>query len=342
MKEYINDNREMIYGVDTNNLIILVDGTPLGKLFDVKVFHIAQLRDYLLQHMISLPPSNTAGATSPARPIQLIRPTSLLSALQAIGSSASNTDTISNTERAPPLAQPEAQGQTSSPPGGSSQASSASTEPVHTSGDEISDVFYPEYDVEDSESDIGRPNGGYEHKSTNSESNLDLSFEYVNRDEVNRQFRQSESQTVYWADSEGRRTACEEMDEDNNQDNAKNGELRSKTINCINFLKCGQKKVDAKYTGFWYCPICWKKRVNWISARKRKKNKKKRPMPGEDGEEDPEQLCKICFDDKGDSAFVHNQIAHRHSCYKCAKKWWKNKSECPICRRTIEKIIKVI
>ena len=54
------------------------------------------------------------------------------------------------------------------------------------------------------------------------------------------------------------------------------------------------------------------------------------------------QLCSLCYTNPKDASLVHGKIGHQLCCYTCAKKLWRKHANCPICRRKIEKIIKVI
>jgi rRNA maturation endonuclease Nob1 len=50
----------------------------------------------------------------------------------------------------------------------------------------------------------------------------------------------------------------------------------------------------------------------------------------------------VCYRRVKDASFVHGQILHQAWCYPCAKRIFKEKARCPICRRQIEKITKHI
>ena len=39
---------------------------------------------------------------------------------------------------------------------------------------------------------------------------------------------------------------------------------------------------------------------------------------------------------------TQNMMGHLVCCYVCAKIWWKRNSNCPVCRRKVEQIIKII
>ena len=52
--------------------------------------------------------------------------------------------------------------------------------------------------------------------------------------------------------------------------------------------------------------------------------------------------CHFCSRITDKAAFIHWRIAHQIGCYVCAKKLMKDKKPCPICRRKIEKVCRVI
>ena len=61
----------------------------------------------------------------------------------------------------------------------------------------------------------------------------------------------------------------------------------------------------------------------------------------ENDDEDEQDMCHFCFSSKKNAGLVHGRVVHRISCYPCAKKSFKQHHACPLCRRTIEKIVKV-
>jgi hypothetical protein len=56
----------------------------------------------------------------------------------------------------------------------------------------------------------------------------------------------------------------------------------------------------------------------------------------------PSMLCTMCCYRPKDACFVHGKISHQVCCYPCAKKLYRQKKGCPVCRRRIEKITKNI
>ena len=53
-------------------------------------------------------------------------------------------------------------------------------------------------------------------------------------------------------------------------------------------------------------------------------------------------LCMMCYKRPKDASFIHGRIGHQISCYPCAKKHWKEKAQCPVCRRKVEKLVRII
>ena len=58
-------------------------------------------------------------------------------------------------------------------------------------------------------------------------------------------------------------------------------------------------------------------------------------------ETDNDKLCNFCLTREKTAGLVHGKVVHQVSCYPCAKKLYKQRQPCPICRRRIEKIVEV-
>ena len=54
------------------------------------------------------------------------------------------------------------------------------------------------------------------------------------------------------------------------------------------------------------------------------------------------QLCLLCCHRTKNASLVHGRIGHQVCCYSCAKKLWKKRADCPVCRRKVERVIKII
>lgn len=61
-----------------------------------------------------------------------------------------------------------------------------------------------------------------------------------------------------------------------------------------------------------------------------------------EGQTNLAMLCGICCHKTRDTGFVHGTSAHLYACYQCAKKAWKLSPKCPICRRKVSSIVKII
>ena len=55
-----------------------------------------------------------------------------------------------------------------------------------------------------------------------------------------------------------------------------------------------------------------------------------------------DQPCMFCYSRPKDAGLTHGRLTHQICCYPCAKKIWQQKGQCPICRRKIERITKII
>ena len=55
-----------------------------------------------------------------------------------------------------------------------------------------------------------------------------------------------------------------------------------------------------------------------------------------------EEKCWCCVSRNRNALIIRGKQGHRILCYPCAKKTWNTKGECPICKRKIEKIVKII
>lgn len=51
------------------------------------------------------------------------------------------------------------------------------------------------------------------------------------------------------------------------------------------------------------------------------------------------KLCIICCEKTANASIIHSKYAHQVTCYKCARKLQKQKKRCPICRRTIDRVV---
>ena len=54
------------------------------------------------------------------------------------------------------------------------------------------------------------------------------------------------------------------------------------------------------------------------------------------------QLCILCCQRPRDASFIHGDLGHMVSCFHCADRLWKRQATCPVCRRKVDRIIKII
>lgn len=300
-----------------------------------------------------------------------------------------------------------------------------SVEDDEDADDESDSNFQQEFDVESGSEEDERPPqamGGGQHNSTDSESEVDGNFRFLNKKEVSRKTEECKEESVYWGDCEKDKKDLDSYD----------SELEPADLwKC---LQCGTPNKPY----IRYCGKCWRERKGWVSTYERKKRRKTskeakivyrvdtetetdsaekedkslsssqdsldnesdRPrMNSQDSgissmdsqelelsvkSEEPiskpnldrslsldlknvsklgsslgspassmdsgffssnkedSSLCLFCVTRKKNASLVHGRIGHQVCCYPCAKKLWKKKAECPVCRRTVERIIKLI
>jgi len=65
-------------------------------------------------------------------------------------------------------------------------------------------------------------------------------------------------------------------------------------------------------------------------------------FPSSESSQGTSQLCTLCCQRPKDASLIHGRIGHQVACYPCSKKLWKKQATCPVCRRKVEKIIRII
>lgn len=63
--------------------------------------------------------------------------------------------------------------------------------------------------------------------------------------------------------------------------------------------------------------------------------------PLSQNEKENSELCIICNNAPKDSIFLHTNIAHQCCCYRCAKRTLHTIKRCPICNRSVNKVVKI-
>lgn len=67
----------------------------------------------------------------------------------------------------------------------------------------------------------------------------------------------------------------------------------------------------------------------------------KSTVPPSQNEKENSELCIICNNAPKDSIFLHTNIAHQCCCYRCAKRTLHTIKRCPICNRSVNKVVKI-
>lgn len=67
----------------------------------------------------------------------------------------------------------------------------------------------------------------------------------------------------------------------------------------------------------------------------------KSAAPPMQNEKENSELCIICNNAPKDSIFLHTNIAHQCCCYRCAKRTLYTIKRCPICNRSVNKVVKI-
>lgn len=67
----------------------------------------------------------------------------------------------------------------------------------------------------------------------------------------------------------------------------------------------------------------------------------KSTVPSAQNEKENSEMCIICNNAPKDSIFLHTNIAHQCCCYRCAKRTLHTIKRCPICNRSVNKVVKI-
>lgn len=285
-----------------NTRVALIENDQLEKAFNVKAFHRSQVASLIIQQLIPLQP------TENSPPPIVNEPGNQLNNINRV---ECEIDDDSNKEDCS----------------------------LDSSNDE-SNIYRVEYEIDDS-SDNSSDKESRPPASSNDESEI----EDVVLDEV----KVNSFDPAILAESDSSNSSEKPV---------KQKRYQRRCYKCDNNIN----------SNLMYCNLCWRKIKSWVperqNPRKRKrcesivsKQESKRyglviPKPSlEQGasigivspdKTTTEKLCSICFTREKDASFVHGRISHQTCCYRCAKTVFKSKQPCPICRRKIEKITKVI
>ena len=152
----------------------------------------------------------------------------------------------------------------------------------------------------------------------------------------------------YWGDDESKLEKTK-----GRQDDSKNPEFNfhHPCNSCKNLKKPIPKRVCVKN---FSCTECWQRKRDWLPRRPKQKSTtikikqtttEQKMSCSYEISKDPAncaQLCSICYLRPQNANFVHGKTAHQISCYQCARKVWKIQPRCPICRRQVDRIVKII
>ena len=188
----------------------------------------------------------------------------------------------------------------------------------------------------------GRSNCNAFTNLTDTDSDVNTSFKNMRKEAEEIESKKVKQESIYWGDI---------SEDEPSLKNEHSNLLRATIWNCT-----GCKKPILLKPYFRYCNPCWTARKEWIGSHKRKRKRKDRKIiiPNLDSENKtkgpenpgkliaPSHLCLLCCTRVKNATLVHGKIGHQVSCYPCAKRLWMTRSDCPVCRRKIEKIIKVI
>jgi hypothetical protein len=100
-------------------------------------------------------------------------------------------------------------------------------------------------------------------------------------------------------------------------------------------------KVVQKRAGDWNCKGCgFLLYASKTSCFKCNLDKEGRSVKDFDNMKD-DDLCIVCFSNPKNSVFIHGDEAHQSCCYACANQIKNKDNKCPLCRKTIDSVIKV-
>jgi E3 ubiquitin-protein ligase Mdm2 len=216
--------------------------------------------------------------------------------------------------------------------------------------DEYSDEesVFEEYDMDSTEEQEVRPPQAGGGKSLSSDENSDPECL-----KTPLRIEESDGESANWADNKDTMTI-----------DLKSGKREPttfyKSFPHISSQKCfGCKHIKTPESR--YCEACWQMRKDWLpnppkrtkrtSRRKRNEQRDKRlgAKPLNCFKEtdntiatSDSSLCIFCYTNPRNATLIHGQLGHQLCCYPCAKKLWKEHVRCPVCRRKIEKIVKLI
>jgi len=305
LKQYILSNQSFF---DRRNILVaLVKDDPLGQAFQVDAFHRTQTLSLLRKQLIYVPGA-TSAAPSQGGDMQGKRPCP--DDEQPAKQLRMSDDTTSEEEE--------------DEIGFNSHAidSTEDEEEMDWDTDEI--VYeYDTYSTDEAAEERPIQAGGGMDDSSDEDSDPECLTEPVI------QIAEADSETENWAD-------CE----DNTIE-----ERVAQTMDCSQYCLGCKKLSNGRF-----CQSCWQARKDWLPDRPKLpfKSRRQRDTLREKQTVSPNHdmmdgnLCTICCAGPKNASLIHGQLGHLGFCYPCAKKIWKKQGRCPVCRRKVEKIVKII
>jgi E3 ubiquitin-protein ligase Mdm2 len=239
------------------------------------------------------------------------------------------------------------------------------------SDSEEENVYDNEYEMDSTEELKDRPPqaGGGNNKSSDEDSEIECQKTPIHVEE-------SDGESINWADNEDNMTIVKIKNPIENKFIASTSWVApahsTPSPPCLGYQKClGCKDIKTKGR---YCESCWQMKKDWLpdppkphkrtkrtSRRQRNEQRDKRTEfntlhcsnKTADNSKDNSSpittkppmmtsLCMFCCTNTRNASLIHGQLGHQLCCYPCAKKLWKEQARCPVCRRKIEKIVKLI
>ena len=371
LSTYILRNKKRFF--DTRNIkLAIVKGDLLGDAFGVNAFHRCQVNNLLRGQIIPLDPNNIPHKlvvkqyASPGCAVMIRDNPIKLEDHAAITQSSDTASKRPNPEceeegLKSKLAKLEDHTSGATPSygtaketnindaqhGNSSDCSSKGRKENESTGEE-SDYHIHEYEPETCSEDErptqagGRQTNKACMSSSGSDSDINENFINANKDKEVKESNELKKESHYWGDtSEDERNL-------NELSTAMSGLLEHKNNSfCIECREPSEPLLK-------FCNPCWNKRKDWKGSHTRKSKQGRSTARNVTSEVSPKahdvqntqraaaHLCILCCARTKNAGLVHGRISHQVCCYHCAKKLWRKRSDCPICRRKIEKIVKII
>ncbi len=89
--------------------------------------------------------------------------------------------------------------------------------------------------------------------------------------------------------------------------------------------------------GDWLCPSC--NDVQFARRSSCRRCNTSKPAGVDDDNND--RTCVVCMANVRNAAFVHGEDSHVICCIECAAEIFKQGKSCPLCKRTIERVLKI-